>query len=159
MEREVGHQRLFHHPNPIGWNNVMPHLLDVTNRLDCSRILLRIRREMKRTLEMERNMEDVFKEKALIVDAEKCTGCKVCELVCSMAKHGQYNPQKSYIKVLRNWEMDVNVVALDLHCDFCNECVDWCDTKAIRFVGPEEAAVLRENNRMGFFPAHLFSCS
>jgi len=104
-------------------------------------------------------MEKVFKEKVLIVDAEKCTGCKVCELICSMAKQGQYNPQKSYIKVLRNWEMDVNVVALDLHCDFCNECVNWCGSKAIRFVGYEEGAVLRKNNRMGIFPAPFLGTS
>ena len=104
-------------------------------------------------------MEEVFKEKVLIVDAEKCTGCKVCELVCSMTKQGEYSPTKSYIRVMKNWEMDVNVVTLDLHCDFCNECVDWCGSKAIRFVGHEEAAVLRKNNRMGVFPAPLVKSS
>ena len=100
-------------------------------------------------------MEEVFRTKVLIFDAEKCTGCKVCELVCSMGKHGEYNPQKSCIKILRNWEMDVNVAALDLHCNFCNECVDWCGSKAIRFVAFEEAAALRKSNRMGIFPVPL----
>jgi aldehyde:ferredoxin oxidoreductase len=33
---------------------------------------------------MKKSMEEVFKEKVLIVDAEKCTGCKVCELICSV---------------------------------------------------------------------------
>lgn len=49
--------------------------------------------------------------KYLIVDADNCSGCRICELICSMVKSGQYNPQKSHIKLIRNREMDVNVVA------------------------------------------------
>ncbi len=92
-------------------------------------------------------------EKILFFDMNKCTGCKVCELACSMAKGGEYNPAKSFIRVLRNWEMDVNIVALDLRCDYCNECVAWCAPKALRFLDPEEAAIKRMENGPGVFPA------
>jgi len=54
-----------------------------------------------------------YLEKVLIVDADACTGCSVCELVCSMTKHGEYNPKKSDSRVLRNREMSVDIVALD----------------------------------------------
>jgi carbon-monoxide dehydrogenase iron sulfur subunit len=102
-------------------------------------------------------MEEKVEKRMLIVDADRCTGCSICELVCSMAKHGVYNPKKSYIRVLRNWEMDVNIVALDLHCDFCNECVAWCPARAIRFERAEDAAMLRKKNPLGIFPAPLLS--
>jgi len=94
-------------------------------------------------------------EKMLIVDTDRCNGCEVCELVCSMAKHGEYNPKKSYIKLIRNREMDVNIVAVDVKCDFCNKCVEWCLPGALKFVTLEEAAVIRKENRIGIFPAPL----
>jgi len=96
-------------------------------------------------------------EKVLIVDADKCTGCRVCELVCSMTKFGEYNPKKSYIKVIRNREMDVNIIALDSKCDFCNECVDWCLSKALKIVTLEQAAILRKENRIGSFAVPIVS--
>ncbi len=98
---------------------------------------------------------DQLPDKVLVVDADKCTGCSVCELVCSMAKLGEYNPAKSYIRVLRNSEMSVDIVALDVRCDFCDKCVEMCLPRAIRFVDRPEAAVIRKQNRIGVFPAPL----
>ena len=100
-------------------------------------------------------MGDALQDKVLIFDAERCTGCCICELICSMDKQGEYNPQKSWIRVLKNWEMDVNIVAVDLRCDGCNKCVDWCPSKAIRFISAEQAALIRKNNPVGMFPAPL----
>lgn len=104
-------------------------------------------------------MKESPKEKVLIFDGERCTGCSICELVCSMAKHGEYNPRKSYIKIIRNREMDVNVAALEMKCDFCNECVENCIPEAIRFVSLEEAAIIRKKNHVGVFPAPLLISS
>lgn len=94
-------------------------------------------------------------KEVLIVDGDKCTGCRICELICSMEKQGEYNPRKSYIKVMRNREMDFNIIALDIKCDFCDECAEWCPTKALRFVSWEEAAIIRKENKAGIFPAPL----
>ena len=90
--------------------------------------------------------------KVLILDADKCTGCKLCELVCSAKRHGAYNPAKSLIRVLKNQEMDVNLIALDVRCDFCGRCVEACVPGALEFTGPAEAAILRKNNKIGKFP-------
>ena len=91
----------------------------------------------------------------LIVDEDKCTGCSICELICSMEKQGEYNPRKSFIKVVRNSELDFHIIALDINCDFCNRCVEWCPTKALKLVGWEEAAIARKENKPGVHPAPL----
>ena len=92
----------------------------------------------------------------LIVDTDKCNGCRVCELVCSMAKQGEFNPRKSYIRVIRNKEMDFYMVALGVKCDFCNECVEWCLPGAIEFINLHEAIVKWKGTKIGSIPAPLF---
>jgi len=92
-------------------------------------------------------------EKVLIVDGEKCTGCRVCELICSVVSSGEYNPQKSYIRVLRNIELDVSIPVIEAKCDFCGKCTEWCFQKAIKFVDWEEAALIRKEAKIGCFPS------
>jgi carbon-monoxide dehydrogenase iron sulfur subunit len=100
---------------------------------------------------------EVMERKVLIVDTDKCTGCMVCELACSMVSYGEYNPEKSYIKILKNKEMDVNVVALRIGCNFCGECVEWCLPEAIKFVDLKEAIINYKGTKVGIAPAPLIS--
>ena len=90
--------------------------------------------------------------KVLVVDVDNCTGCRICELVCSMEKQGEYNPKKSLIRVIRNKEAHVNIPVLDMKCDFCGECVDWCPTKALSLVNLGEAIAMRKGAKIGSFP-------
>ena len=94
-------------------------------------------------------------EKVLIVDTDKCTGCRYCEIICSMAKTGEFNPKKAHIRVLRNQEMDVCMVTLGTGCDFCGECVKWCMPQAIRFVDYKEAVLQWKGIKIGSLPAPL----
>lgn len=94
-------------------------------------------------------------EKVLIFDGDKCTGCRICELICSMTHFGEFNPQKSYIKILKNKEMDLNIAALGVKCDFCENCVQWCLPDAIRFIGSTEAALEFKGKHTGPMPAPL----
>lgn len=94
-------------------------------------------------------------DKVLIVDGDKCTGCRVCELICSMIKCGEYDPKNSCIKVLKNREMDVNIPVLDVTCDFCEKCAEWCFEQAISFVSREEAFIQRKTAKIGIFPAPI----
>ena len=96
-------------------------------------------------------------EKVLIVDGEKCTDCKVCELICSMVRTGEYNPQISCIRVLKNMELDVSIPVIGADCDFCGKCTEWCFQEAIRFVEYEEAALVRKGAKIGCFPAPVIS--
>ena len=42
--------------------------------------------------------------KVLIIDGDKCTGCRVCELECSFTYHKVFNPALSNIKILETPE-------------------------------------------------------
>ena len=43
--------------------------------------------------------------KALMIDWEKCTGCRTCEMVCSAKHEGVINPFQSRIKIIK-WERE-----------------------------------------------------
>ena len=45
------------------------------------------------------------KDKVLMINPEKCTGCRLCELVCAVKHDGVSNPARSRIRVMK-WEMD-----------------------------------------------------
>jgi carbon-monoxide dehydrogenase iron sulfur subunit len=68
--------------------------------------------------------------KVLKLDYEKCTGCRTCELVCSVKHEGAANPSKSRIKVVK-WEWEGRYVPMS-----CQQCIDApclavCPVKAI----------------------------
>lgn len=67
--------------------------------------------------------------KVLVVDPEKCTGCRLCELVCSVFHTGASNPSRSRIRVVK-WE--AIGVYLPMTCQNCETpfCVEVCPTKA-----------------------------
>ena len=57
-------------------------------------------------------------EKVLTADYEKCTGCRLCELVCSVMHDGISNPARSRIKVVK-WEAEGRYVPM-----ICQQCED-----------------------------------
>lgn len=70
-----------------------------------------------------------MQEKVLVIDHEKCTGCRECELACSVFHTGASNPSRSRIKVIK-WE-EIGLY-LPLTCQNCEKpfCVEVCPTKA-----------------------------
>ncbi|MBE0479773.1 MAG: 4Fe-4S dicluster domain-containing protein [Dehalococcoidia bacterium] len=59
--------------------------------------------------------------KSIVVNPDRCTGCRICELVCSLKHHGEYNPVKSRIKV--------NIFPRDFffYPNVCSQCENaWC---------------------------------
>lgn len=68
--------------------------------------------------------------KILVVDPEKCTGCRTCESICSFHHEKEFNPAKARIHVLK-WEdegLDVPMV-----CQQCESpvCETVCPVKAL----------------------------
>ena len=68
--------------------------------------------------------------KVLMVDFEKCTGCRLCELVCAVSHDGISNPARSRIRVLK-WEAEG--LYIPMTCQQCQDapCMAVCPMKAI----------------------------
>ena len=68
--------------------------------------------------------------KMLIVDYSKCTGCRLCEIVCSIKKNGAVNPTRARITVIK-WEPIC--VETPMLCQQCESapCIAVCPVKAL----------------------------
>ena len=68
--------------------------------------------------------------KMLMVDYSKCTGCRLCEIVCSIKKNGAVNPTRARITVIK-WEpICVETPMLCQQCDSA-PCIAVCPVKAL----------------------------
>ena len=68
-----------------------------------------------------------------------CTGCRICELVCSFHHEGVFSPELSSIRVSRNNRTGEVGVSIDSTCDSCKGeaqplCVAYCLYGALREV-------------------------
>jgi len=68
--------------------------------------------------------------KALYIDYQKCTGCRLCELVCAVSHDGISNPARSRIRVMK-WEAEG--LYIPMSCQQCQDapCMNVCPVKAI----------------------------
>jgi len=68
--------------------------------------------------------------KVLILDYDKCTGCRECEMVCAIQHEGVSNPARSRIRVIKKeWEGKY----IPVTCQQCETapCMAICPVKAI----------------------------
>lgn len=68
--------------------------------------------------------------KCLSILHNKCTGCRLCELVCAVMHDGSSNPARSRIKVMK-WEAEG--LYIPMSCQQCQDapCMNVCPVKAI----------------------------
>ncbi len=59
--------------------------------------------------------------KGLVIDPGKCTGCKQCELACSLENEGEFNVSKSRIRV---FDFHHEARFIPYTCTQCDEA--WC---------------------------------
>lgn len=71
------------------------------------------------------------------VDHKVCTGCKECEVICSLHHFGECNPERSAIRIIRR-ERNGLVEPLPLVCQQCEEapCIEACPTDALSRENP-----------------------
>lgn len=68
--------------------------------------------------------------KILVVDYEKCTGCRNCEMACSVFHVRVSNPTKSAVRIVKRERERLNVPVV---CQQCEEpaCANICPVQAI----------------------------
>lgn len=68
--------------------------------------------------------------KVLKTDYERCTGCRLCELVCAVKHDHVSNPTRSRIRIIK-WESEG--IYVPMSCQQCEDapCVIGCPAKAL----------------------------
>ena len=69
----------------------------------------------------------------IVFDANFCRTCKVCEMVCSIAKEGQARPALSHIKVVFDEFSETEPIEANV-CAQCLDapCIDSCPLEAMQ---------------------------
>lgn len=69
-------------------------------------------------------------DKLLLVDAEKCTGCKQCSLACSLTKEQIFDLNRGRIKI---WKKEDIALGLQFLCEQCDAhpCIKSCPEGAL----------------------------
>src|SRR3990172_467349 len=74
---------------------------------------------------------EMFSSLQIHINPERCTGCRICELICAFNKHEEFNPRRSRIRIIKmeRFFLDVPVV-----CQQCPEsfCVAECPVGALK---------------------------
>lgn len=97
-------------------------------------------------------MGGVKLKKVMVVFEEKCIGCGICELICSYQRVGEYNPKKSFIKILSNKEVNAFFPVIHICCTECGKCVEFCPTSALQLVTQSQAILLRKKKKVSIAP-------
>jgi len=71
------------------------------------------------------------KEFPILVYPEKCTGCRTCQVRCSIRYLGEFNPFKSYIIVARDHGKRTTSLDFTDDCTWCGYCARFCSYGAL----------------------------
>jgi carbon-monoxide dehydrogenase iron sulfur subunit len=73
--------------------------------------------------------------RVLYINTQNCKGCRSCQLACSFAREGVFNPAKSVIRMNRDESSGhASPMIMPLQCDFCGgqpACLNACTYNAI----------------------------
>jgi len=89
-----------------------------------------------------------LQRKILLIDVDKCTGCRICELACSWVHEGVFNPLKSRISVISSRRDGIDIPMVCQQCD-TPLCQDVCPTAAISRDEETGAMIVDENRCIG----------
>jgi Fe-S-cluster-containing hydrogenase component 2 len=81
-------------------------------------------------LHQQRFTQETLVSKSLLIYPEKCLGCRICEMFCSLSHTDTCNPACSCVNVVK---MNLDVHCVPMMCRHCAEpaCQTVCPTRAI----------------------------
>lgn len=65
----------------------------------------------------------------ITIYAERCTGCRICQMICSWANEKMFQPSNAYIQV--KGEEPKFTITLDSRCTRCGLCASYCASQAL----------------------------
>jgi NAD-dependent dihydropyrimidine dehydrogenase PreA subunit len=63
--------------------------------------------------------------KQIVVHEDKCTGCIICQLICSFINKKQFNPSLANLKIKNQYGLKPEITFLD-DCIKCFQCAKHC---------------------------------
>ena len=86
--------------------------------------------------------------KLLLFEASKCTGCKTCEMACSLIQTGVCNPASSRRRTIH---FDEDILDVPMQCQQCGNaaCMNICPVNAIYMDEATGAKILDGNKCIG----------
>lgn len=87
-------------------------------------------------------------QKLLVFNVSKCTGCKTCEMACSLGQTGVCNPASSRRRTIH---FDEDILDVPMQCQQCDDpaCMNICPTGAIFVDGETGAKILNHTKCIG----------
>ena len=77
-----------------------------------------------------------------MIDHKKCTGCRMCEQICSFSHDKEFNPRAARIRILSK---ERDGIYAPLLCNQCKVCISACEWDALSW--DEAAGVVRVDDR------------
>jgi Fe-S-cluster-containing hydrogenase component 2 len=81
--------------------------------------------------------------KYLYTYPEKCSGCKMCAIVCALKHNNECNPKMGAINIVRDEFERYEIQFVCLQCDDA-ECVKVCTKKALKKEGKSSNATRKD---------------
>ena len=63
--------------------------------------------------------------KKIVIHEDKCTGCIICQLICSFLNKRQFNPSLAHIRIKNQYGLIPKITFLD-SCTKCLQCANHC---------------------------------
>ena len=87
-------------------------------------------------------------KKSWKIDPDKCSGCRTCEVVCSLQHEGQVRVSRSRIKIVKWEQKGIDVPIVCQHCEL-PVCMENCPTGALYRQGEDEPVLYRKELCIG----------
>lgn len=61
----------------------------------------------------------------IIFHKDKCTGCRICQLICSSIYEKKFAPQRAFIQIQDLYQLSPKIYFSE-KCTMCGQCVSHC---------------------------------